>query len=425
MCVQSPVKVKYARFSAAPPAIPTPMSLAIRSVPIDMNCIAGFGDLQMQAQLRELMETAMGDREAEAVLTLAADSPPAIRMSFSTGRRNDGSHRLRHFYWSAQACRGDRFSARTLSFYRKDARPEWFDFPLDSALPSLPSVINGLAPGKVLRYIPLRRLTYAAQDQYGRKIVVKVKRKERIAEAARLLREIGEAVGKERAGFAVPEFLGWTPELSSMTQAFCEGDSLQDCASDLDEKDLEDFGAGLHELHRLKVSALAERTPREALDAALGNAEWLAGIYEPCAPEMAKVRDLLSKCAPDHENPVFCHGDLNASQLLLANGRWTFLDFDSAHLNSPCADIAKLAVKLQYDAPKLCSPERLQFLMDAVISGYARASGASLPRRSLNFHMACSELHNLQQMIMKGRFDASRFASGISRLHQSLEKAVA
>jgi aminoglycoside phosphotransferase (APT) family kinase protein len=405
--------------------LPAPMSLTAQSVPFDINCVAGLGDLQMQAQLRELMEMAASDHEAAAVLTSAANSSSAVHMSFSTGRRNDGSHRLRHFNWSAQAYEGSNFSARTLKFYRKDGGPQWFDFPGDADLTTLPAVMEALPPIKILRYIPLRRLTYAAQDQYGRNIVVKVKRPERIAEAARLLREIEEVSGRQETGFAVPAFLGWTPALSSMTQTFCEGDSLQDCASELGERELQGLGASLYGLHCMRVSGLSERQPQEAFETASGIAEWLAGIYEPCAPEMAIVRELLSRYTPAIADPVFCHGDLNASQMLFANGRWTFLDFDAAHQDNLCADIAKLAVKLHYDPPKLCDPERLRALMDAIITGYERASGTSLPRQPLNFHMACMELHNLQQMIMKGRFDAATFANGVGRLHDCLEKAAA
>src|SRR5262245_45330576 len=90
---------------------------------------------------------------------------PAIRRQLRAGPAEDAAPAIERFRWCAQwrdAGPAGRFHARTLLYERGRGEPVTFDFPADPRLRAGAAAGSPLtAPGvAVLRYIPLRRITF-------------------------------------------------------------------------------------------------------------------------------------------------------------------------------------------------------------------------------------------------------------------------
>jgi hypothetical protein len=197
-----------------------------------------IGDTRFAKQLEHLHQLVQSDEKSQLLLRTGPQGPAQVISDFAAGRRNDGSYRLRHFYWCGLDTTGSHIAARTLTYHRRDDAVRWSDFPDDTDLPTISAVLQAYPAITFLRYIPLRRLTYVSQLEAGRLCVVKIKRADRSKDAAMRLRQIGRLSTQQDARFLVPELIHHDGSLRCLTQSFAEGELLKTSAFNRQGEDL-------------------------------------------------------------------------------------------------------------------------------------------------------------------------------------------
>ena len=344
------------------------------------------------------------------------------------------------FYWSLQ--RWDRavarpFSAITLYWSAKNRRARWHEFPDDPYLATMAGFwqrARGEDAAEVLRYVPLRRLTFRARDATGTAAIGKFKRRSRFREAYELLGTVADAVERVAPGFAVARRLAIDEERCLYYQTALPGHNLADSlCEDGTEGLLARAGGLLERLHRLPAARLPQRDRGTAFDELRRDVRWI-GLFEPTeAGPMADVLALLERLAPRvlALPTVFCHGDFVCSQILAGEEGWAVTDFDLAHQGDAYRDIAILLASLPYDVPRFqdsgsgaIDAHRLEAAEKAILSGYEQSAGDSLDPLRLAWHRAAAEIYYLALMFKKDQFSraaADCRLAAIRRLRQQIE----
>jgi aminoglycoside phosphotransferase len=320
--------------------------------------------------------------------------------------REGAGFRLDRFYWSLQRWpAGQSYRARTLSYAAKDGETVWYEFPADSYLTTMAGWFGAAsAAAQVLRYVPLRRLTFAGGDARGTPAIGKFKRRSRYAEAWRLLGAVHEAVAARKPGFAVSRPLALDAANCLYFQTRLPGVNLADT---LEAQNCAERMARLGALHRALHGLQVAAAPAAAADAPLATARadvaWIAFM----APEHAGVvgRALAAleagAAAALDAAPVFCHGDFVCSQILAADAGWAVTDFDLCHRGSRYRDMAILLASLPYDVPAFAADPQLQAAAEqAYLAGYGDER-LRLDARQLAWHRLAAEIYYLGLMYKK------------------------
>jgi Phosphotransferase enzyme family len=323
-----------------------------------------------------------------------------IHTEIKARRTNDARWTLDRFYWSSQlpdAAQPFGVRADTLSYDAKSARPVWHTFPSDPYLTFMQEYAgSGMADerARLLRYVPLRRVTFREDDSIGGARIGKFKRRSRFREAYHMLGVVADAVLRSGAPFKVATPLQLIEQNALYYQSVLDG---------VDVADLIGPAAGpvllarIGEIHRLLHGVDVPGLP------AVSNVAWLEktiedldliGLYFPEArARLVHVPALLRRVAPTDRGFTFCHGDFVCSQLLLAGEQWSITDFDLACFADPYRDVAMFISSLAYDVPyveRARSTETGKALACAYVDGYFGAALKADAKRFRRGAVRCS-----------------------------------
>lgn len=371
--------------------------------------------------LRDL-RTLVADSEAAARMVAPADGVRVEVVSeVKPDPRTRGGYKLRRFYWSVQRRDAERgFGALTLQHYAKAPAPTWHVFPHDPDL----GLVRLPDDATVLRYVPLRRLTFRCDGPDGEPLIGKVKRPERFAEAYALLGTVADAARQASFGVAAPR--GLVPVQGMYFQTALAG---RDLASQLEPENaasmLTRAGAIHAELHAWPTAGLPLSHPDAAWQAAQSDAAWVAHAAPDLAAVTAEVVARLEATRPGPAAVTFCHGDLACSQMLVDASRWSMVDFDRCTAGDPYRELALFLASLRHDAPCFDPgltdarpvPESAEV---SYLDAYAAAAGATIDEPRLAWHRACAELHYLSLRLRKDRAPTSALGDGVARLEALL-----
>jgi aminoglycoside phosphotransferase (APT) family kinase protein len=327
-----------------------------------------------------------------------------------------GGWRLDRFYWSLQRY-GAVFQALTLSHAAKSGETGWYGFPEDAYLKTMAAYFAAPPEGlRVLRFVPLRRLTFRAVDAAGRPVIGKFKRASRFRQAYELLGRVADAVEAAAPGFRVSRPLAIDEARCLYFQSALPGADLADAlAVDNCGPLLERVGGLLCDLHRMPAPAVPVAAAQAALDTLRRDVAWIGFMQPELAPWLGGTLAAMERAAPQVQggDAVFCHGDFVCSQILMAGDGWSVTDFDLCHRGDPCRDLAILLASLPYDVPLLRHaaqrgrPEDEALLASAAaacIAGYAARAGADFDGRRLAWQRIAAEIYYLGLMLKKDQF---------------------
>ncbi len=371
-----------------------------------------------------------------------------VQAEIKARRLPDRRWELDRFYWSFQY-RDDSaplpFQALTLVYSARTDEAVWHDFPDEPYLTTLPAFFGdrtrqegreAASRVEVLRYVPLRRLTFrdSTGDQAGGSVIGKFKRRSRLREAYERLSTVALVVGRSCSSFSVPAPLGLDEERGLFFQETKPGEAVSTLL-DVDSLTALLYGVGAlhHDLHRAPATELPRWDVGAFVDHLEADVAWVSFFR----PDQAEFLEGLWRLLRAHVPPVdpahyaFCHGDFVCSHVLKADDRWSVVDFDLAMAADPYLDVAMLLASLPYDVPLLTSDVRasrateddlLRRACDAYLRGYRERAGRELDEKRLLWYRLCAELYHLALMFKKDRFCAVAFDRATARVRELGEK---
>lgn len=334
----------------------------------------------------------------------------------------DGGWHFDRFYWSLQTWddgAAQPFHAITLSYAARDGQAQWFEFPRDPYLTTMADFFrDGEEPVEVLRYVPLRRLTFRVRAGRSEPVIGKFKRRSRFREAYSLLGVVADAVAQAVPGFAVSRPLAIDDARCLYYQSALAGSNLAD-AVDRDSCDdlLAAVGTLHRDLHEVPVSALPVADGAALLDGVRRDMAWITFFEPQRAAFFDDVLALLQRHAAAALNgpAAFCHGDFVCSQVLTADSAWSVTDFDLCHRGDPYRDMAILLASLPYDVPLFQSGAQstveralLERATGAYLRGYEMRAGTTIDALRLAWHRICAEIYYFGLMLKKDRFSRAQ-----------------
>ena len=349
-----------------------------------------------------------------------------LRAELLPRRRADGSVELRRAYWSAR--RPDPASpygltARTLYLDGVTGHEQTYDFPDEPVMHWVAGeagVLHGHgddARVEVLRYIPLRRVTFRLTGAVGlpARVIAKTKSESGLVRAERALTAAHAAALAAGADFAVP-----APVLLDLPRRLLYLEELPGRPLDtrLDALGLDvamrRLGELHHGVHALRVAGVGTWTVADWLAAAVGAAAQVGMLVPSVVPALERVCARLAAAVPDDGDLAFCQGDLVPGQVLCAPDRWSVLDLDDGHLADPHSEVASLHTALGRELPVPAG--RVQDARDAYVAAYCARAGRGLDPARWSWFRTVAELRYLARRSIKGRAEpgeAERVLAGL------------
>lgn len=371
----------------------------------------------------------LGRLRAQVAAREPGKGPHTIHAELKALPEDGDGWRLDRFYWSCQSWQAPvplPFRADTLAYRVGAGEATWHAFPHDPTLGNLGETFAALLAGwpaarvDVLRYVPLRRLTFRIVAGERAMLVGKLKRRSRFREADARLAAAARVVTASGASFRVARPTGVDVALGLTTQEALPGASLADLVNlTTARRLLYRLGAVLRELHGLEGAELPVGEATATRAGLASDLRWVTFMRPDLAGLMVRLGELLRRDPPAPEaRPRLCHGDFVPSQILVDGASWAVIDFDLCHLGDPYQDLAVLLAALPYDVPALraAPAEALRAAEAACVAGYADRAGVPLDRSRLRWHRVRAELYYLGLALKKDWLDQPAFERAVARL---------
>ncbi len=338
------------------------------------------------------------------------------------------------FYWCYQysdpADTVSPFRAFTVYYDAKRGRPETYEFPRDPYLPAMEALLEPGAAAfggagremKVLRYVPLRRVTFRLGGGGGQgPLIGKFKRRSKLRDSYDRLAAVHRAVTGSGADFAVAAALGVDEEHCLFFQELLPG---RDLSETLDEGNFEALLGRLGKIHRqmhaLDVPGLPQWRFGDYLETLEQDVRWIAFFLPQREAALRGAWERLRRRPPraDDDATAFCHGDFVPSQALDDGGRWAITDFDLARRGGAALETAELLACLKYHVPlvrrafEAGSPggdALAAAAEEAYLRGYEAEQGGPLDRERLAWFRLCAEIHYLALALKKDTYAPATF----------------
>jgi aminoglycoside phosphotransferase len=380
-----------------------------------------FPAVEPDAPVRPLVE---GLRPAvEREMELHGGRAAAVHAELRADLESDGTAVLQRFYWSTQ--RADPgsltgFAARTLYSDRKAPELRLHEFPSDPVLAWLadddgPLRLQGRL--EVLRYIPLRRVTFRLRDGADLPPVVigKVKRDSGLKRAAKAFDAVHEAARRRPDGLAVPRVLRLDLDRHVLHLEHLPGVPMARAVPALGLRPaMERLGALHRGLQEADVEGLPARRLADWLTDARAAARRIAMFVPSAAARAQAVLDSLVRTPPEDGRLLYCQGDFLPGQILCDEDRWSVVDLDDSHLADPLAEVAQMYAGLARELA--LEPAQAQEARQAYLDAYADRAGEPLDEARWRWFLVAVELSLLGKRLMKGRATAEETSSVLERL---------
>ena len=383
-----------------------------------------FPGVDPDAPVRPLLVRLQSAVEAEMAAYDGADV--TVHAELRAVRGADGDAELERFYWSTQHADPTSawgFAARTLYCDRRSELPQVHEFPSDPALTWLgdddgPLRRDGRAERvEILRYIPLRRLTYLLHDGAGlpARVIAKAKRPGGLDRAAVACLAVHRAATRHPTAARVPRMLRMEPPRHALYLEELPGVPLPRALAGLD---LTEAMAQLGSLHRalqeLEVRGLPVRHAVDWLDDAREAVQRIE-LFAPSVGSRARAAYAeLERAAPPDSGLLFCQGDFLPGQVLYDAGGWSVIDVDDSRYADPLSDVAAMYAGMPRELG--LSGEQAEHARRTYLEAYVERSGEPLDRGRWQWFLALLQLTELGKRLIKGRVAPGEAGTLLDRL---------
>lgn len=192
---------------------------------------------------------------------------------------------------------------------------------------------------------------------------------------------------KQPDGLFVAPPLGYNEESKTVWQEAIAGKPLVNVMHATNYGSLLDAVAkGLSALHQSRLPNLPQTDFNELLPELCKKAAKLARAFPPLQNQLQRIVAGLEKSAPDWTRSArqVIHGDFQAKQLLVSDGKVFFFDFDELALGDPLQDVASFVVDLHLHD---FVPSLVQRMLTAFIRSYRERAEWETARNRLNWHI--------------------------------------
>lgn len=359
-------------------------------------------------RLQQLREEITSDPELEGRDT-------AVQAELVPRRGRDGDVRVGRFYWSAR--RDDPasalgFTSRTLHHDRFVHGSRTYDFPEEPLMDWLgqedgPLRCHGDGAGvQILRYIPLRRVTFLVRDATGlpARVIAKSKDERGLLRATRALVATHQAAARAGGGaLTVPRPVRLDTRRRVLYLEELPGRPLDEVLPQVGVAEgMSRLGTLHRRLQELPVRGLGVRRGIEDWLSAADVAATQVGFLVPSTARQTQgLYDGLLRTAPDDGELLFCQGDFSPGQVLCHSSGWSVIDLDDGHYADPLSEVATFCTELPREL-KLPTGT-VELARQAYLDAYLRQAGQPLDPHRWQWFLAVAELIHLARRSIKGR----------------------
>ena len=383
-----------------------------------------FSAVEPGAPVRPLLERLRPFVQAEID---RYDGPaPVVHAELRAVRGAGGGAETERFYWSMQGADPTAtwgFAARTL-YCRDDVEDlQVHEFPSEPVLswldePDGPLRRDGRAEQvEILRYIPLRRLTYRLFDGAGLpdRVIAKSKRAGGLNRAALAFLAVNQAAGRRPAAPRVPRLLRLEPPRHTLYLEELPGRPLHVAIAGLDLGEAMSELGGLHRsFQELEVKGLPVRRVADWLRDTREAVERIAMFVPSAADRAEAICADLGRTAPDDVRPLFCQGDFLPGQILRDPSGWSVIDLDDSRYADPLSDVAAMYVGMPRELG-LAAAEA-DHARRTYLDAYAARAGQPVDRDRWRWYLTLLQLTELGKRLMKGRVAPGETDAVLDRL---------
>jgi aminoglycoside phosphotransferase len=390
-----------------------------------------FPGVEDDAAVRPLLGELATEVVAEMKTSNGADAHVHTELRVRRGR--DGDLELVRFYWSRQVTEANApwgFAARTIYCDRRDRTPRVHVFPSEPALTMLtddngPLLEDGRPRNvEVLRYIPLRRVTFRFRNGPGLppRVIAKAKRPSGLGRAVTAFRAAEEAAMRRGAGaLSVPRLLGHDSRRGVLYLEELPGQPLDVALHGLEVTEaMQRLGESHRDLQELEVQ---EDLPHKGIADWLDDARHAAtqiGLFVPSvAAAVEALHDNLVRTAPDGGRLLYCQGDFLPGQILCHDDEWSIIDLDDSRYADPLSDVAALyaALPREHGVP----PDRMEEAQQTYLDAYMRRAGEALDEDRWRWFLSLTRLTLLAKRLVKGRATLDEATATVDLLTGSVQ----
>lgn len=365
------------------------------------------------------------DAYHQMVARQAAGLPISIHAEIKTKVIDDG-RQIDRFYYSIQfpnpALPGGWYSW-SLHYSEKMGAPREYEFPYDPKLTHLADFVHlpENAGIKVLRYVPLRRVTFFKPGHEGLPdLIGKLKKPNRAKDG--YLRLANMNTLSSSFSFSVPKAVSINTDQAVFYQSLAPGAEVTHLFNDKNYLELMTEIGNLH--GELGKSPIAENN-RWDRDGVKDNLWHDLDEIEFYLPETTVFIEKLRVWLRNRQQKLsqvsdtFCHGDFACPQILRAENGLSVVDFDLAGMGNPCQDMAMFMVSLSYDVPLFEKrQDLLKSAQTAYLEGYQNTNDMPIDMETLVWYLVCAEIYYVALVLKKDRYVQTAYDAAQNRLYQ-------
>ncbi|NOT13668.1 MAG: aminoglycoside phosphotransferase family protein [Methylococcaceae bacterium] len=309
----------------------------------------------------------------------------------------------------------------SLHYTRQDGVPKEYEFPHDPKLAHLARFID--APEnreiKVLRYVPLRRVTFIRPGRnLSPDLIGKLKKPNRAQEGYRRLTDISAICSG--SDVTVPSPVSLDSDQAIFYQTLVPGEEVTHLLNDENYRKLMADIGNLHgELGKWPIPG-DKRWDRGGIKKNLSMDLDEIVFY---LPENTDFINKIGQWIKERQNKVvtvaetFCHGDFACSQILRHDSGWSVVDFDLAGMGDPYQDMAMFITSLSHDVPLFQDrPELLATATQDYLKCYQQSTEKLIDTDSFIWYRVCAEIYYLALILKKDRFTPLAYQQAHDRM---------
>ena len=298
-----------------------------------------------------------------------------------------------------------------------------YEFPHDPKLTHLADFIfsQGNTGVRVLRYVPLRRVTFLKPGLEGSPdLIGKLKKTNRAKDG--YLRLSNMNILSSNFSFSVPKAVSIDTNQAIFYQSFAPGTEVTHLLNDKNYLELMTEIGNLHGELGNSPTAESNRWDRDGVKDNLWHDLDEIEFYLPeTTVFIEKLRVWLKNRQQKltQVSDTFCHGDFACPQILRAEIGWSVVDFDLAGMGNPYQDMAMFMVSLSYDVPIFQErQELLKSAQTAYLEGYQNRHALPIDMETLVWYLVCAEIYYVVLILKKDRYTQAAYDAAQNRLYE-------